>query len=137
MKNFVVDASYVGAFLLKETPAVERSFKEIYKLSQSKSVTIYSSPILVSELTNILRFKFLDIEEATDVYRTFLDLPIVSYHLSGEDWEDILELSYELDTTVYDTSYHAVARLLGGTFLTCDKKYFQKAKKLGNIELIT
>lgn len=136
MKNFVVDASYVAAFLLKETVFVEKSFRDIYKLSLSKSAAIYSSPILVSELTNILRFKFLDVEEATDVYRAFLDLPILSYSLSGSDWEDILKLSYELDTTVYDTSYHAVARLLGGTFLTCDKKYFQKAKKLGGIEFV-
>ncbi len=136
MKNFVVDASYVAAFLLKETAAVEKSFSNIYKLSLSKSAAIYSSPILTSELTNILRFKFLIIGEATDVLRAFFDLPILSYSLSSTDWEDILKLSYELNTTAYDTSYHFVAQLLGGTFLTCDKKYFQKAKKLGAVELI-
>ena len=38
--------------------------------------------------------------------------------------------------TFYDASYHALALLLKGTFLTADKKYYEKAKGFGNIKLL-
>lgn len=48
----------------------------------------------------------------------------------------VLELAYDLGTTVYDASYHYLARFLDAVFLTCDKEYYEKAKNIGNIELI-
>jgi len=43
-------------------------------------------------------------------------------------------MAYFLKASFYDTSYHFLAKLLKGDFITCDTEYFKKAKKLGNIK---
>ncbi len=37
----------------------------------------------------------------------------------------------------YDASYHSLAISSEGTFLTADKKYFEKTKKFGHIKLLS
>jgi len=36
----------------------------------------------------------------------------------------------------YDAAYHALALNTGGTFITADKKYYEKTKSEGNIMLL-
>jgi len=69
-------------------------------------------------------------------YEKFLDLGLEIYTPDSNGVEQIILMAFEIDATVYDCSYHFVANELGGIFLTCDKEYFKKAKKLGSIELI-
>jgi len=42
--------------------------------------------------------------------------------------------AYFLKASFYDTSYHVLAKLLKGDFITCDIEYFKKAKELGKIK---
>ena len=137
MKKYVLDASVVVGFLLKENQAFDQLFKEIKMERKSGKAMVSSSPLLVSEVANALRYKIISGVEAKDLYESFLKLGIENYLLNSLDWCDILTQSYELGTAVYDTSYHKVAKLLGATLFTGDKVYYQKAKDLGSIELIS
>lgn len=47
------------------------------------------------------------------------------------------KLSIELNHHLFDTLYHAVALNQQALLITADKKYFQKAKVLGNIVLLS
>ena len=47
-----------------------------------------------------------------------------------------IDLSQRLDHHLFDTLYHAVALEQGIQFITADKQYFNKAKKLGNIVML-
>jgi len=39
-----------------------------------------------------------------------------------------------LSVSFYDASYHALAKKIGGVFITADNRYYDKAKVVGNIE---
>jgi predicted nucleic acid-binding protein len=90
---------------------------------------------LTIEVANGLRFGISDPTGAQPILAKFFEIPIHYFFLTPEQTSEIVSLSYGLSTTVYDTSYHFLARLLGATFITCDRAYYQKAKALGNIEL--
>jgi predicted nucleic acid-binding protein len=48
----------------------------------------------------------------------------------------VFELMKNLSVSFYDASYHALAKEIGGVFITADNRYYDKAKSLGNIELL-
>ena len=41
--------------------------------------------------------------------------------------EQIIKLAADHGVTFYDASYHALAAVLGGVFVTADEKYLRKA----------
>jgi len=38
--------------------------------------------------------------------------------------------------TVYDAAYHSLALTLGGTFVTADRIYYDRARKVGSVALL-
>jgi hypothetical protein len=66
----------------------------------------------------------------------FSQLPIEFFSFKANHIKEILKLAYRFQTTVYDTAYHFLAKLLDGVFFTSDKDYFKKAKNLGSIVLV-
>lgn len=136
MKIYVVDASVLLTSLLEESEAVSRKLKEIFREVQAKKAKIYSSNLLPLEMANGLRFAIKDKKPAEEVFGKFSNLPIIFFNLKIEHTNRALELAYSLKTSVYDTSYHLLAKMLRGTFLTCDGEYFEKAKGIKSIELV-
>ena len=137
MTRYVIDASVVIKSLLNEDKVVEGKFRNLLEEVDSGKAELISSKFLVIEVGNGLRFGVKDPEKCLSVFSDFLKLPIKNRTLSKIQVKQSVKTSYELDTTVYDTSYHVLAKSLNATFLTCDNDYFQKAKSLGDIELIS
>jgi len=136
MKKYVFDASVLLRAILDKEEKAARKVKEIFSEVGSKKAEAYSSSFLVLEFANGVRFSLNDSSYALLVWERFAELPINFFSFNQNHLQEILKLSYQLNTTVYDTSYHFLAKLLGGTFVTCDKQYYQKAKKLGDIVFI-
>ncbi|KKT77566.1 MAG: hypothetical protein UW73_C0017G0015 [Microgenomates group bacterium GW2011_GWB1_44_8] len=136
MKTYILDASFIlGALLRRDNRAAVR-MAVIFKESADGKATIISSPLLALEIANGLRFTITDQNQAFVVLEKFVELPIKYQTLSGAEIKEMLRLSYELGTTVYDCSYHLLAIIAGGVFITCDKEYYQKAKHLKHLELV-
>lgn len=136
MKNYVLDASVVLTFLLGKGSVVKRNFSKVLKQTKSGEVRLYSSYLLPLEVGNGLRYSLSDKALADEVLQKFLNLPIEFFIFSPAHYSKILQLSYFFETSFYDTSYHFLAKLLKGVFLTCDSEYFKKAKKLGHVKLL-
>lgn len=136
MKIYVVDASILLTALLEENESVSRKIKEIFREVQAKKTQMYSSNLLPLEMANGLRFTIKDKKLSEEVFGRFSSLPIILFNLKVEHVNRVLELAYNLGTSVYDTSYHLLAKMLRGTFLTCDGEYFEKARGLKSIELV-
>ena len=134
MKRYILDASVILTFLLKSNSSVEKNFVKILKEVNTKKAKLYSSYLLPLEIGNGLRFTLKNELVSEEVLQKFLRLPIKYFIFSAAHYAKILELSYLFKTSFYDTSYHFLAKLLKGTFLTCDTKYFKKAKDFGNIK---
>jgi predicted nucleic acid-binding protein len=135
MKIYVLDASVVLSFLLEENSSLEKNFVKFLNQAKGGEVKLISSYLLPLELGNGLRFSLKDEDLAKRVLENFLKLPIEYFVFSEVHYEKILALSYQLGTSFYDTSYHFLAKILKGIFITTDKEYFEKAKNIGDIKL--
>ena len=136
MIRYVIDASVVLVALLESRKDLVDNAKKIFLSAKNGRVELVSSSFLKMEVANGLRFNEKDSEKATKIYRGFLDLPIKFISLSKNLYQKSLFNAYKLGTTVYDTSYHILAKARNATFLTCDEDYYQKAKGLGDIKLL-
>lgn len=136
MTRYVVDASVVIKSLLNEDETVKRKFKNLLEEVDNGKAELISSKFLVIEVGNGLRFGVKDSEKCLSVFSDFLKLPIKNKTLSKIQIKQSVKISYELDTKVYDTSYHVLAKAYNAIFLTCDENYYQKAKSLGDIKLL-
>ncbi len=137
MNKYILDASFLVNVLADEGGKKPTEFFEkISREVKKNSAELYSLPLSFWEVANALRFKLPVQSEARELFARFKVLPIKFLPLALEQMDEVLEMAYQVGGTVYDASYHFLARSLGGTLITCDKKYFQKAKKLGAVELI-
>jgi len=134
MKIYVLDASVVLTFLLGENEMTKGKVTTLLRRVSKKKIKLYSSFLLPLEVGNGLRYTLKDQELADEVLKIFLALPIEYFAFRQTHCQKILQLSYTLRTSFYDTSYHFLAKLLKGTFVTCDAEYFKKAERLGNIK---
>lgn len=132
----VIDASFVLTALLGETHGPADQFKQLLSDAEKQKTSVYGTQLLVTEVANGLRFSLKDPKTSSAVFAAFSRLPITVFELSSAHMGTVLALSYELGTTVYDTSYHVAALLLAGTLHTCDREYYKKAVGKGHIRLI-
>jgi len=136
MKVYVLDASVVLTFLLGKNSSVEKNFIKFLNQAKTGRVKLFSSYLLPLEVGNGLRYSLEDEKLAIEVLEKFLKLPIEFFGFSEVHYIKILNLSYQFGTSFYDTSYHFLAKLLKGVFLTADKDYFKKARGFGCIKLL-
>lgn len=135
MEIIVLDASVILGFLLGESSSVVKGVKTVFQKAKFGKTKIYGSLLLPLEVSNALKNKLIP-EETAKTYARFKKLAVIYQSFTHEDLEEIIKSSYQFGTTVYDTSYHYLAKMLDGTFITCDRNYFSKAKSWGNIKLI-
>lgn len=135
MPIYVFDASVILNYLLDENKDVGKEIKNIFRQEKSGKTQIYSVNLLPFEVGNVLKNK-LSQDNNKKIFGLFKKQHIIYKSLALDQMEEIISLSCQFDTTVYDTSYHYLAKILGGTFITCDRNYFNKAKTWGNIKLI-
>ena len=135
-RKVVTDASVILSYILEENPGMIKRFEKLLNDVREEKVEILSHHLVSLEVANGLRFKLTkDGNLAREIFKTFLQLPFKLVPLTKVQQEKALSLSLEIGTTVYDTSYHILAKSHGATFLTADREYFKKAKILDDIEL--
>ena len=134
MKYYVIDASVVLNMILKDDKHTAPTFKALIADAKKNKIRLFSTAFLGHEVANGLRYSDKKKEEVLEIWEYFIKLPIARIELEKNFLGSVANLSRKLDTTVYDTAYHYLAMVIEGTFLTRDKKYYQKAKELGNIK---
>jgi|SRR3989339_1225139 len=136
MKRYVIDASVVLVGILESRKGLVEKTRSLFLMAKEDGCELISSQFLKIEVSNGIRFNERDVDKANRLLNGFFNLPINFVSLSKSLYEQSLSSSYKLGTTVYDTSYHILAKAQGATFLTCDEEYYKKAKSIGDIELL-
>lgn len=136
MNTYILDASVVAAVILKENKEAINLIKKIKTETKNHKSKIVVPSFLLLELSNALRFRIVNKDRAAEAFLSFFKIPVSLENFTVEQVKEIQNRAYELGTTVYDTSYHYLAKILGGTFVTCDRNYFSKANSWGNIKLL-
>ncbi len=128
MIPFVVDSSVV--FKWYRQPGDEDYVSQAVSILERHlhgEIEIHVPDLLFYELGNILRFKesLVSKDGLTILKKTFgLDLQI--YPIDLPLAADAYQVSREYKITFYDASFVALSRLLDVSFITADRKLFEK-----------
>jgi len=136
MKKYVIDSSIILSVGIEKNPKTTVLYSDLIRKIEKKKVKLYAPVLLKYEVANGLRFSALSKEELYKFWDCFSDAPIIYFDVDKSFFSTVARLAKKMDTTLYDTIFHYIAMVIDGTFLTRDKKYYQKARILGNIELI-
>ena len=137
MQLYVLDASALLTSVLNPKSAASKLIPDLLNQASKGKCEVYTTPLFIYEFSNGLRFSLSDSSLSAEVYEKFLHLPIKVFQLPDNRFNEVLNLSYQYKTTVYDTSYYMAAILLNATLLTCDKKFFDQVGDKDTIKLLT
>jgi predicted nucleic acid-binding protein len=89
------------------------------------------------EIANVLATKVkLAPDDALEAFSLINDFEFNVYELDNFEYLEAMTLAMKLRISVYDASYHVLARQLGCRFLTADRKFWEKVKGMGVAELL-
>ncbi len=131
----VLDSCVVLKWFLNDRPEEKHvaAAMEIFHRVQVGQDQIVQPVHWCAEVLSVLaKIEPAILEEAVDLI-DFVAFPLAD---SWTIYKRAAKLSIELNHHLFDTLYHAVALEHGAEFITADKKYFNKAHKLGSITLL-
>ena len=135
MGIYVPDASVILKWAIGlETESHHEKAIHILDAWVDNKIEIVLPELWVFEVGNFLGRMVQDL--ALEKMETLLDFHFKTRKLDKGTCKLIFKLMNDLSVSFYDASYHALAQKMGGIFITADKKYYQKAKIKGGIELL-
>ncbi|MEN8253680.1 MAG: type II toxin-antitoxin system VapC family toxin [Patescibacteria group bacterium] len=137
MQVIIPDASIITAAVLKSNPKIKQKSSKFLTQVRKQEFFLEAPHFLKLEFANATRFYFKDYGLILKSLSLFAKLPIKFIELKPKTINEAAKISYKFKTSVYDAAYHALAIQRSVTFLTADKKYFNKTKELDNIKLIS
>jgi predicted nucleic acid-binding protein len=132
----VLDASVILKWFLEEEYSDvalkirENFYREIYR--------IIEPDFLLYEFVNVLRYNPVYTEEdvikaVNSLIESDMDIVLPTIELL----EVAVNIAKRYDVTVYDAIYIALAKLISGTYVTADKKLYEKVKELKFVKFIS
>jgi predicted nucleic acid-binding protein len=126
--SLVIDTSIVVKWYLPENGSEEAS--RIREECERTGTAIMMPELVRAELANaIWSHKQLKPEEKRGIVHHFLDMPFDIMPMEPELVQKAFDLACELDATVYDCMYLALAMLGGTRLITADIQFAKKASK--------
>lgn len=120
-KTFVVDASFVIAFLMPDESRLE--IDSVFNQFKSSLISLTASPILPFEVTNGLKSALLK-KRITKDYCLHRMEEFFSYQIETQEvnFKEVFLLADKYNLTTYDASYLWLNKKLNAPLLTLDKK---------------
>ena len=139
MKQIIVDANVVIKSLRKE-PDSNIAF-DFLRACVSHKVQLIAPNLIQYEVANIAIKKNISIDLVTHLFDENISKLIDLESTDRFTWlqaERICQSGHEKSgyPSMYDSIYHAMAIIKGGTFFTADKRHYAKSKKFGHIALL-
>ncbi|QQR54330.1 type II toxin-antitoxin system VapC family toxin [Candidatus Peregrinibacteria bacterium] len=134
-KKLILDTSVLLKWLINEPEDLEQA-NHLRALFLKGEVDIKILALTVWEVNNQLG-RIYDPNAAAGLFSHFQMYKIPQAILKTSDCLMAFHIMKKCPgVSFYDASYHAVALQESAGFLTADKKYYDKAKKLGHILLL-
>lgn len=133
--DYIVDASVLIKWVGREAEDLNQAeaLRVAYKNGQVELTVL---TLTFWEIGSYLSGKF-DAKTATSVFNHFQNYAFVQTVLSLEEVATAMSIVKKYPgVSFYDASYHALALNKAKVFLTADKRYYEKAGKLGHIQLL-
>lgn len=133
-KLYVIDASVMLKWVLKDEEDADIALR-LKDDRISRKVTLAVPSHSFYEVMNTVGLK--SPERALTFLSQLFIFKMDEYSIGLSLASKALELMKKFKgATFYDAIYHSLAIKLGGTFITADKKYFEKTRKAGHVKLL-
>jgi len=129
--QIVVDASVVVKWFVEEKNS-EKALKLRDKYIDGV-VEILAPELIIFEILNALQYKALFTEsEVKEISKAIESYGFKLYSLKGEYAKKAVEVAFENEITLYDSSYIALAVLQNSQFFTADEELIKKLNEKYN-----
>jgi predicted nucleic acid-binding protein len=131
----VLDASVILKWFLEnraDEEDVEAAMDILRRVRNDEVETVQPVHWCAEVLAVLAREEPLFVESAAGLLDEVAFVVADGWHI----YRRAAEMSVTLNHHLFDTLYHAVALEHGAELITADKKYFDKARKLGSITLL-
>ena len=136
MNLYVIDASVAVKWFIADATAetdVDRAL-QLLGSAQRDEARFLQPPHWVSEVTAVL--VRLAPKTVSSSVEALMALAFVKTANDVGYYQRAISLALKLDHHLFDTLYHAVALEEKATLITADRKYYDKAKRLGSILML-
>ena len=136
MKSYVIDASVAVKWFIPDDVVetdVDRAIQLLAR-AQRDEVRFLQPPHWVSEVAAVL--VRLAPKTVGSSVEALMALAFVKTANDVGHYQRAISLALKLDHHLFDTLYHAVALKEKATLITADKKYYDKAKRMGSILML-
>lgn len=132
----VLDASLVLKWIFADEVGADPAarLKDAHVAGQE---TVAVPDLLFYEIGNVLATKTRLSEAAiAEAFSLLWDFSLERFDLGLEEFQGSLALSGKYRITLYDAAYVELSRRLKCTFVTADKKLYEKIKSIKSVELL-
>jgi predicted nucleic acid-binding protein len=134
VKVVVPDASVLLKWVLPTTEAGRDSALALRDEAVAGAVTLMVPPLWIYEVGNTLARRFPD--HAVQLLDALIAFGLVE-RIATEPWRrQALTLTKNYGVTFYDATYHALALVERGVFVTADNRYVQRTLAAGAVSLL-
>ncbi len=135
-EKVVLDASVITKWYTKEKDAeIAIKYRDMHV---GGKLTIVEPSLLIYEVTNALNynpnFNEADVKASIE---SLMDLHLKIIDPSKEVIGKIVTLARNYGTSIYDSSYLALANMLDVNMITADDKFWEKTKDDSHIQLLS
>ena len=132
----VLDSSVALKWIFADEDGAEHAVR-IRKEHVAGTNEIAVPSLFFYEIANVLATKVkLSTEEALEAFELISAFEFNVHELDRTEYLDAMALAMKHRLSVYDATYHVLAGRLGCRFLTADRKFWEKVKRLGVAELL-
>ena len=136
MNLYVIDASVAVKWFIADATVetdVDRAL-QLLASAQRDEARFLQPPHWVSEVTAVLvRLAPKTVRSSVEA---LMALAFVKTANDVDHYQRAISLALKLDHHLFDTLYHAVALEEKATLITADRKYYDKAKRLGSVLML-
>lgn len=132
----VLDASVVLKWIFADEDGGEKA-ERLKDVHVGGHDTIAVPDLLFYEIGNVLTTKTRLSEAAVaEAFSLLWEFSLERFDLGLDEFQNSLALSRKFKITLYDAAYVELSRRLKCTFVTADRKLYEKVKGLKTIELL-
>ena len=136
MNSYVIDASVAVKWFIPDgdvEPYVDRAL-QLLVTGQRDEARFLQPPHWVGEVTAVL--VRLAPKTVGSSVEALMALSFVTTAHDVGHYQRAIALALKLDHHLFDTLYHAVALEEEATLITADRKYYDKARRMGSILML-
>lgn len=139
MKTLIVDANVIAKMFVEEDDSQQAI--DFLRGCVAKNIQVQAPELVKYEIAQIALKKKYNIDDVMGLFEDNIETLVEICAPDRQVWKEAEKICQHGHVksgypSMYDSVYHAMAIIKDGTFITADKRHYEKAKSFGHISLL-